>query len=80
MMGTRVGKGKVTIGIRRVILVAVTNLMSTVCHHGMILSWGTDIEGGGRGLFGNETVTMLGLARILRLILVRGCGTRTPAL
>jgi hypothetical protein len=46
----------------------------------MILSGGTDIERGGRGLFGNETVTMLGLARILRLILVRGCGTRTPAL
>jgi hypothetical protein len=46
----------------------------------MILSWGTDIERGGRGLFGNETVTMLGLARILRLILVRGCGTRTPTL
>ena len=43
----------------------------------MILSWGTDIERGGRGLFGNETVTMLGLARILRLVLVRGRGTRT---
>jgi hypothetical protein len=32
------------------------------------------------GLFGNETVTMLGLARILGLILVRLRGIRTPAL
>ena len=37
----------------------------------------------GRGygvLFGNETVTILGLARILGLILMRGRGTRTAAL
>ena len=35
---------------------------------------------GKRRLFGNETVTMLGLARILGLILMRGRGTRTAAL
>lgn len=35
---------------------------------------------GKRRLFGNETVTMLGLARVLGLILVRGCGTRTATL
>ena len=33
-----------------------------------------------RGLFDNETVTMLGLARVLSLILVRGCGAGAPAL
>jgi hypothetical protein len=32
------------------------------------------------GLFGNETVTVLGLARILGLIFVRLRGIRTPAL
>jgi len=32
------------------------------------------------GLVGNETVTMLGLARILGLILMRLRGTRTAAL
>lgn len=37
--------------------------------------------GRGQGvLFGNETVTMLGLARILGLVLVRGGSTRTPTL
>lgn len=35
---------------------------------------------GKRRLFGNETVTMLGLARILGLVLMRLRGTRTAAL
>jgi len=44
----------------------------------MILALGSDIGKGESVIFDNETITMLRLARILSLILVRCSNIRTP--